>query len=151
MLCTLFTFCAEVIGLSARVALVKAGDQPFTARSLFPDVTLVIALVTGTLCLVLLPVVYRLRKTPPPVPIMVIAILVGLTPWVRSLMMCCATRDPAFRPPFVYGAGELQSVFPGAESRKSSDRRSRNSHEFRYSGILLLQRRPRVGGGATAA
>jgi hypothetical protein len=87
MLCALFTLCAEGVGLAARVVLARAGEQQqATPWSLLSDVTLVMALVTGTLCLLLTLVVYRVRKTPPPSPITVVAILVGLTPWARVVL-----------------------------------------------------------------
>ena len=87
MLCALFTLCAEGVNLLSRVALAYAEDnaQP-TAWSLLPDLAHVMGLVTGTLCLALTFVVYRLRKTPPPAAITVIAILVGLTPWMRLVL-----------------------------------------------------------------
>jgi hypothetical protein len=88
MLCALFTFCAEGVGLVARIGLAYAGEaEPRPAAwSVLPDVTLVMALVTGALCLVLTGVVHRLRKTPPPLAITVVTVLLGLTPWARVIL-----------------------------------------------------------------
>ena len=94
MLCALFTFCAEGVGLVARMARAYAAAYAAEAESqpqpgawhVLPDVTLVMALVTGTLCLVLTGVVYRLRKTLPPAAISVVAVLLGLTPWARVIL-----------------------------------------------------------------
>lgn len=87
MLCALFTLCAEGVGLIARIALAYAdAAEPQPAWHLLPDVTLVMALVTGALCLGLTGVVYRLRKTPPPLAITVVALLLGLTPWARVIL-----------------------------------------------------------------
>jgi hypothetical protein len=83
MLCALCTFCAEGLGLIARITLAysEEGELQPSAWSALPDVTLLVALVTGTLCLVLTPIVYRLGRTAPPAAITVVAILLGLTPW----------------------------------------------------------------------
>jgi len=87
MLCVLFTLCAEGVGLAARIVLAySAADQAPKAWVLLPDITLVMGLVTGTVSLALTPVVYKLRKTPPPAAITVVAILLGLTPWVRVIL-----------------------------------------------------------------
>lgn len=88
MLCTLFTFCSEAVSLVAKVALSRMSEpegEP-TAWSLFPDVALLMGVVTGAFCLVLTPVVYRLRKTPPPAAITAVAVLVGLAPWASLLL-----------------------------------------------------------------
>jgi hypothetical protein len=82
MLCTLFTFCAEAVGLIAQIALPYAGgdDTSRAAWTLLPQITLVMSLVTGILCLVLIPLVYRLRITRPPDAITFVAVLIGLAP-----------------------------------------------------------------------
>lgn len=88
MLCTLFTFCSEAVSLVAKVALSRMSEAENgpTAWSLLPDVALLMGVVTGTLCLILTPVVYRLRRTPPPAAITAVAVLVGLTPWASLLL-----------------------------------------------------------------
>jgi hypothetical protein len=89
MLCTLFTFCAEAVGLISKIVLSSSGgdpDQPLSPWRLLPDVTLFMGLVTGTVVLVLTPVVYRLRRTPPPESIGFVAVLIGLTPLATLLI-----------------------------------------------------------------
>ena len=88
MLCALFTLCAEGVGLIARIALSysAAADEQPGALAFLPDLTLVMALATGTLCLVLTWAVYRLRRTPPPAAVSLVAILLGLTPWARVIL-----------------------------------------------------------------
>lgn len=87
MLCALFTLCAEGVGLAARMLLAYSGEvQAPSALALLPDIMLVMGLVTGTIVLALTAAVYKLRKTPPPPAITVVAILLGLTPWVRVML-----------------------------------------------------------------
>ena len=93
MLCALFTFCAELVGLVVQLALASAGelDESNAHWALLPPLTLGIGLVSGLITLALTPIVYRLRKTPPPEAITVVAVLVGLAPpatlfvqWLRG-------------------------------------------------------------------
>jgi hypothetical protein len=89
MLCALFTLCAEGVGLAARVALASGAEANAAANAawgVLPELTLLMGLVTGTVGLVLTWVVYKLRKTPPPAVITVVAILLGLTPWMRLIL-----------------------------------------------------------------
>jgi hypothetical protein len=92
MLCAVFTFCAEALGLAGKLyfSYRPVADEP-SGLVLLPYVTLVIGLVSGVLCLLLTPLVYRLRKTPPPQLITLGAVLIGLAPlatlavrWLRS-------------------------------------------------------------------
>jgi hypothetical protein len=88
MLCALFTFCSEGVRLIAQVALSYREDLEGapSAWHLLPEVALSIGVVTGAICLVLTPAVYRLRKTPPPAAITLVAVLVGLTPLASLLL-----------------------------------------------------------------
>ena len=87
MLCVLFTFCAEVVGLLSKVALSYAElNDPQNRWAVLPVVTLTMGLVTGTMSLLLTPLVYRWRKTPPPESITLVAVLVGLTPLATLLL-----------------------------------------------------------------
>jgi hypothetical protein len=81
MLSALFTFCAEAIGFVARVILFwQPGDEGLTPLRVLPYLMLGIGLVSGSIALLLTPVVYRLRQTPPPEMITVFVVLVGLVP-----------------------------------------------------------------------
>jgi hypothetical protein len=93
MLCALFTLCAEIIGLLGKVVFVyaDAADPAMARWALVPLVTLAIGLVSGTLAIALTPLVYRLRKTPPPDSVTIVVILIGLAPlatfavqWLRG-------------------------------------------------------------------
>jgi hypothetical protein len=91
MLCALFTFCSEVVGLIAKIVLSYQGklDERQAAWRLLPDITLVMGLATGMICLLLTPLVYRFRKTPPPDSITIVAVLVALAPlgtWLLQWM-----------------------------------------------------------------
>jgi hypothetical protein len=88
MLTALFTFCAELIGLLAKVYLVNVPelDESMQRLLLLPYITLGIGVVSGILCLLLTPVVYRLRKTPPPPLITVFAVLIGSAPLMTLLI-----------------------------------------------------------------
>lgn len=83
MLCALFTLCAEGVGVAARLALSYSAVA--NTWALLADITMVMGLVTGTVGLILAAVVYKLRKTPPPTVITVVAVLLGLTPWLRVI------------------------------------------------------------------
>lgn len=93
MLCTLFALCAEVMGFAMRIYLHYAPPAELTMPRLLylPTIAMAIALVSGCLCLVLTPIVYRVRKTPPPELITLVAVLIGAAPlatllvaWLRS-------------------------------------------------------------------
>jgi hypothetical protein len=51
-----------------------------------PGVMLLTALTTGTLCLVLTPLVSRLRAARPPLAVTWAAVVIGLSPWIVALM-----------------------------------------------------------------
>lgn len=87
MLCVLFTFCAEVVGLLSKVGLSNVElNDPQSRWAVLPVVTLAMGLVTGTISLILTPLVYRWRKIPPPESITLVAVLVGLTPLATLLL-----------------------------------------------------------------
>jgi len=50
-------------------------------------VLLFVALITGAVCLVFTPLVYRLRKVAPPSPITVSAVMIGIAPVVLLIIL----------------------------------------------------------------
>ncbi len=60
------------------------GDHPLGRIS---GVLLFVALITGVVCLVFTPLVYRVRKSPPPPPITVGAVLISLAPIVLLIIL----------------------------------------------------------------
>src|SRR4029079_6041818 len=62
----------------------QGGDHPLGRIS---SVFLFVALVTGLVCLGLTPLVYRVRKAPPPAPITVGAVLIGVAPIVLLIVL----------------------------------------------------------------
>jgi len=88
MLCALFTFCAEVVRLAAKAYLSHAGDvdPATTGLELLPYITLGIGVVSGIICLVLTPIVYRVRKTAPPRLVTLVVVLISLAPLATLLL-----------------------------------------------------------------
>ncbi len=79
MLSMTATLGAEVVGGLVLAAIAFSGPaQP--PLSLFPGLMLFAAGVTGLVCLCLTPLVYRLRRRPPPTSITALAITVSLVP-----------------------------------------------------------------------
>jgi hypothetical protein len=88
MLATVATLAAEFVagaGLLFFPANSSADEAP-SPLSALPGVMLFTALTTGTLCLVLTPLVRRLRRTPPPPAVVWMAAVVGVSPWAILLI-----------------------------------------------------------------
>lgn len=88
MLTMMATLGAEVSSLITWGLLAMAGNSeeiPATLR-LLPGWLMAVALVTGVLCLLLTPLAYRFRKTPPPLGVTLIAAAVGASPLVYLLL-----------------------------------------------------------------
>lgn len=83
MLAAVATLAAQLVALAARLAAwgVPGEEIPPVARIL-PGWFLLCAVVTGGLCLLLTPLVYRVRRSPPPWPVTVGVIIISLTPLV---------------------------------------------------------------------
>jgi len=81
MLTLVATLLAELGGGLARVMSAALTELPGAWRSL-PGLLLFMALVTGLVCLLLTPLVYRFRRVPPPTVITVWALVVSVTPLV---------------------------------------------------------------------
>jgi hypothetical protein len=88
MLVTLFTFVAQLVLLGVRLFLwanQAVVDERSPINSLLVLLHLV-GLVAGLAALAFIPLVYRLRATPPPWSVTLFSLLVGLTPLVVLLV-----------------------------------------------------------------
>lgn len=85
MLATIATIGAEVVGgvLLVVLSLVQTAPASLVA---FPNVMLFTAAVTGLVCLSLTPLVYRLRRMPPPTAVTVLAVAVSVLPFAIGIM-----------------------------------------------------------------
>jgi hypothetical protein len=83
MLTAVATLAAQLVAVAARVAQVffTAPDAPPVARIL-PSWFLFCAAVTGLVCLTLTPIVYVMRRRPPPTPVTIATIVICLFPWL---------------------------------------------------------------------
>lgn len=82
MLCVLATVLSQSIAFLVQFGLSFATDPeqiPATIWAL-PGLMLFTAFLTGALTLLLIPLVYRFRQTPPPRPITIFAIFVSILP-----------------------------------------------------------------------
>jgi hypothetical protein len=82
MLTALATLIAETIAAAALFAMAFSPDLGNSLLRIMPGVMLFTALVTGTICLALTPLVLRQRRTPPPRGVVGIVILIGVSPWL---------------------------------------------------------------------
>jgi hypothetical protein len=88
MLTCLSTAAAMLMVLAFRLLIIEfpvaAGQRhPLAAVA---GVLLLVALLTGVLCLGLTPLVYRVRRTRPPVAITAAAVLIGAAPMVTMIL-----------------------------------------------------------------
>jgi hypothetical protein len=82
MLTMLATTAANVLALVASLVmptLVAKAESPGLAL-LLPRILLFIAAVTGAVCVVLTPLVYRFRRTPPPEAITAFGLIISILP-----------------------------------------------------------------------
>ena len=82
MLTFLMTSLAQAVALVFQLVLWGYPPPPREVHPLgfMPGLFLMVAIVTGLMCLVLMPVVYRVRRDPPPRPIAIAAVIVSLLP-----------------------------------------------------------------------
>ena len=92
MLAVLATIAAELltIGGALVVALVPREDEAPGLLEMIPGSLGFTALVMGAVCLVLTPVVRRLRAVPPPLAIEITALVAGGIPWLLLLVSLLA-------------------------------------------------------------
>ncbi len=92
------TVLAEVVSLvSLALILVFAEEKEIAnqaeeqklaiQQAALPGMILFVAIITGIICLVLAPVVYRVRRVPPPRSVTIFAVAVGLTPMATWLVL----------------------------------------------------------------
>jgi len=89
MLSTMVTVLAAVVSLvSLALILVFAEEQEIAIQqAALPGFILFIGIITGIICLVLTPVVYQVRRVPPPRSVAIFAVAVGLTPMATWLVL----------------------------------------------------------------
>jgi len=80
------TLGAEVVGAAARGVMALSASPP-TRLLAFPGLMLLTATVTGSLCLIMTPFVYRLRRVPPPTVVTTLAVTVSVLPIAIAVMM----------------------------------------------------------------
>lgn len=88
MLTALATLAAELfalLGWGAVAIAARHGEVP-TAIVMLPVMLTFIALVTGLICLLLIPITHRVRRVPPPRSVTLFAAVVGITPIVVILV-----------------------------------------------------------------
>ena len=88
MLAAVATLAAQLVALTARLVAggAAAAAAPPVARIL-PGWFLICAFMTGLVCLVLTPIVYRVRRVPPPWPVTAGVIVISLTPLAALLLL----------------------------------------------------------------
>lgn len=88
----MLSFMASILGevgtLISTVLLMAVGRGKDTPGllAMVPGVLWFVSIVTGTCCLVLTFVVYRLRAAPPPASLIRAAVIVGALPWLAILL-----------------------------------------------------------------
>jgi hypothetical protein len=82
------TLLADSVALGGQFLLRwLAAEREIPARLwIFPNLMLYTALVTGLLSILLLPAVYRFRRTPPPPAIAIVCVIAALVPWAAGLV-----------------------------------------------------------------
>lgn len=89
MLTALATLAAEFFALLGWVAVAitaRSGKVP-VEFAMLPALLTFISLVTGLICLLLIPVTHRVRKVPPPRSVTIFVAVVGITPTVVVVVM----------------------------------------------------------------
>jgi hypothetical protein len=88
MMCTLATVGALVL---FAISFAMTRNLPFDPTrpnpgAMLPGMALFTAVITGSLTLGSIPVVYRVRQSKPPLAITMGSVLVGITPWIIVLV-----------------------------------------------------------------
>jgi hypothetical protein len=78
---------AVVIGLRLLMLVFPAAAGVEHPLARIAGVLLFVALVTGTCCLALTPLAYRVRRARPPRAITIAAVIIGLAPWVTLVVL----------------------------------------------------------------
>ncbi len=85
MLATITTLGAELVGGVLRILFGLTDALPVSTLA-FPNLMLFTAAVTGIVCLLLTPLVYRFRRSPPPTIVTVLAVTVSLLPLAIGIL-----------------------------------------------------------------
>lgn len=85
MLSLLATLIAEVLGILIRLLMLQRGGSD--RLQVLSGTLLLVAVLAGVLTLILTPVTLRLRNIPPPYPIVVSAVVIGLIPLATVLIL----------------------------------------------------------------
>lgn len=86
MLTMVATLGAEIVGACVSVVLGFFDSSPQTWQA-FPGLMLFTATITGMICLLLTPLVFRFRRIPPPTGITVMAVTVSVLPLAIGVIM----------------------------------------------------------------
>ena len=65
----------------------QAAQDPGMSPLVFPRMLLLVAAVTGTVCVCLTPAVYKYRNEPPPLPITIFGLIASITPVIALFRM----------------------------------------------------------------
>ncbi len=84
MLTVITALACELLSLAAGLVARSLKPSPL---GLFSDLTLFAALVIGTVSILMLGVVLRVREVPPPRVIIVGSVVIGLLPWLAALYL----------------------------------------------------------------
>jgi hypothetical protein len=84
MLSLTATLLAELAAAAGWLLLRIMGGEPDDAGPIaaLPELLLIIAALTGAVCVLLVPVTHKVRQQPPPLPISVAAVVIGSAPWL---------------------------------------------------------------------
>jgi hypothetical protein len=80
----LATVLSQIVALALRLLLLLGSAPPLLLLS---NVMQLVAVVTGVVCLLVTPIVYRVRDTPPPRAITQFAVVAGLLPIVVLIVL----------------------------------------------------------------
>ena len=85
MLAFVATLMAELLGFVCQLCLMFGGEVE--VLRVFGAVMLFVAIISGSITLVMIPVVLRFAVVPPPRSIVVVAIVVGVLPMIAIVML----------------------------------------------------------------
>lgn len=94
MLTMMATLAAELASAAVWGLLQLAGkaeDLP-AAVGLLPGLLMLIAVTTGILCLLLTPLAWHVRRQPPPLGVVVLAVVIGASPLLTLLVLRLASK-----------------------------------------------------------
>jgi hypothetical protein len=85
MLSLLATLIAQIVGILIRLLMMQVGDSP--RLRVLSGTLLLVAVLAGLTTLLLTPVTLKFRRVPPPRPIVVSAVIIGLIPLVTVAIL----------------------------------------------------------------